>query len=279
LLAQLLKVAETRYATGKGLQQDVLQGQVELSKRLDEKISLVKKRRIVEDNINGMLSRESFSPVPPPANLSTTEMKLDLAALQAQSLRGNPLLLVKQAEIDLAQVEIQLAEKDYWPDMDFVVAYGQRDEDRSGRNLPDFVSGSVVINIPLWQKSRQGRNLAAKLKSREAAEKSYEDLVKTLPHRVDALVTDIRETQENHRLFSDALTLQAEQWAQSSVSAYVVGEVEFNSMLNAQIQLLKFELIAKKYIFDLYQKRAELEEALGGPISAQAFVTTEKALQ
>ena len=41
-----------RYATGKGLQQDVLQAQVELSKLLDEKIQLDKRRRTLEDRIN-----------------------------------------------------------------------------------------------------------------------------------------------------------------------------------------------------------------------------------
>ena len=38
IVNQLLRVAETRYATGHGLQQDVLQAQVEFSKLIDEKI-------------------------------------------------------------------------------------------------------------------------------------------------------------------------------------------------------------------------------------------------
>jgi len=36
MVEEVLKVAESRYATGKGLQQDVFQAQVELSKLLDE---------------------------------------------------------------------------------------------------------------------------------------------------------------------------------------------------------------------------------------------------
>jgi len=40
-------------------------------------------------------------------------------------------------------------------------------------------------------------------------------------------------------------------------------------MISAQIHLLRFEIKANKYLFNIYQKRAELEEILGGPIAVQ----------
>jgi outer membrane protein TolC len=126
-----------------------------------------------------------------------------------------------------------------------------------------------MVNIPLWWKSRQDKKLEATRKGYEAEMKSYQNLVETLPHRIDALFTEIHDTQENYRLFSDALMLQAEQWAQSSLAAYVVDKVEFNTMINAQIRLLRFELKTKRYLFNIYQKRAELEEVLGGPLPSR----------
>lgn len=263
---QLIRVAETRYATGRGLQQDVLQAQVELSKLLDEKITLEKRRRSLEDRINELLNKESFVPVPPPGDLSYPGLSLDIGQAQAQSLIGNPWLKVRQLEMDEAAVDVELAKKDYWPDMDFRVAYGQREEDFTGRDLPDLVTASVVVNIPIWQKTRQDKNLAAKQKNYLAARKSFQNITKSLPHQVDTLVTEIHNLQENYRLFSDALVIEAEQWAKSSLAAYVVDKLEFNTMLSAHIRLLRFELRAKQYLFNIYQKRAELEEILGGPL-------------
>jgi len=49
-----------------------------------------------------------------------------------------------------------------------------------------------------------------------------------------------------------------------------VGKVEFNTMINVQIRLLRFELQADRYLFQIYQKRAELEEVLGGPLIEHA---------
>jgi outer membrane protein TolC len=266
IVSQLLGVAETRYATGRGLQQDVLQAQVEVSKLLDEKISLEKTRRNLEDRVNELLNRESFTPVQPPLVLSFPDLQLKIEPLQDKALRENPQLRVRQAQIDIAAKEIELARKDYWPDMDVKLAYGQRDEDFNGRDLADFVSGTVTMNIPLWQNSRQDSKLAAVKKDHQAAVNFYRNLVESLPHRVDALVTEIGDTQKNYRLFNEALLLQADQWASSSLSAYEVGAVEFNTMIGAQIQLLRFELQTANYMFRIYQKRAELEETLGGAL-------------
>jgi outer membrane protein TolC len=277
IVTQLLRVAETRYATGSGLQQDVLQAQVEMSKLLDEKISIQKRQRTLANRINELLNREQFITIEPQVGLEFMNLQFDDDELTSLALQQNPQLRIKQTDIDIARIEIELAKKEYWPDMDFKFAYGQRDEDRTGRSLPDFVSGQVVMNIPIWQKNRQDPKLAAVLKMSEAAEKSFRSLAKGLPFRVDALVTEIRDTQKNYKLFTEALLLQADQWADSSQAAYKVGSLEFNTMLNAQIRLLRFELQAEKYLFNVYQQRAELDAILGG--TAPLNPTGENAIK
>ncbi|MDH3875530.1 MAG: TolC family protein [Desulfobacteraceae bacterium] len=269
MLTQLLKVSESRYAAGQGLQQDVLQAQVEVSKLLDEQITLDKKRRMLEDRINSMLNRESFTPVIPPENPPLPDLILKQETLQNRALKMNPWLKVKLAEINQASVEVELARKDYWPDMDFKVAYGQRDESQSGQDRADFLSTSVVMNIPLWQKKRQDKKLGATKLRHKAASQSYQNLVNSLPHKIDALVIDIRNLQKSYELITGALIVQAEQWARSSLTAYEVGKVNFNTTINAQIRLLRFELQSENYLFSLYKKRAELEEVLGAPLLSQ----------
>jgi len=269
MVTQLLKVAETRYASGEGLQQDVLQAQVELSRLLDEKIVLEKRRRTLRDQINELLNREQFISVDPSMDLSYPDVELDFQALKEmkeRSLAKNPWLQLRQAKVAQSEVEIKLAKKEYWPDMDFRVAYGQRDDDPSGSNRPDFFSATVTINVPLWAKSRQNKKLAASKKSNEAAIKSYRNLAESLPYQVDALATEIKNTQKNYKLYVDALLVQSGQWARSSLAAYEVGKVEFNTMVNAQIMLLRAELQAKRYLYSIYQKLAELEEVIGGPL-------------
>jgi outer membrane protein TolC len=77
IVTQLLRVAETRYATGSGLQQDVLQAQVEMSKLLDEKISIQKRQRTLANRINELLNREQFITIEPQVGLEFINLQFD----------------------------------------------------------------------------------------------------------------------------------------------------------------------------------------------------------
>ena len=266
IVNQLLRVTETRYATGQGLQQDVLQAQVELSRLTDEKIELRKKRRMLEDRINGLMNRATFSHIETEKALHADEV-LESEAILQFALKGNPWLKVHQAEVDLANLGVELAKKDYWPDMDVRLAYGQREEDLTGRSLPDFFSAAVTVNLPIWQKNRQDSKLAATKAGYQAAVRTYRNTISRLPHQLDALVTEINDTLSNYQLYEKGLLLQADHWSQAATSAYEVGKVEFNTMMNAQLKLLRFEQQALRYKKTVLQKRAELGELSGTLLS------------
>jgi outer membrane protein TolC len=264
---QILRSAESRYATGYGLQQNIFQAQVELSQLIDEKITLKKKRRVTEDRINDLLNRESFESVKEPLNLESPDLKIvtkiTIPTLQDFARRHNPVLKTKEIEILKEQANIDLAHKDYMPDFDVKLAYGQREDSQDGQNRDDFFTAVLAMNIPLWQNSRQDKNLSAATASHHAAEQSYQNLQQSLDHQVDALVTEVQDLQENFKLYKDSLLPQAVQWARAAKDAYEVDKVEFDTMIDAQIRLLRFELQAQKYLFDIYKKRAELETVIG----------------
>ncbi len=180
-------------------------------------------------------------------------------------MKENPYVRADIFNVTQAKDGIKLAGKGYWPDMDVKVAYGQRDE-VMGTALDDFLSASVMINLPLWQHKRQDKKKAAIMKNHEAAVNSYKNTIQSLPYQIDALVTEINENQRGYRHFVKTLNIQAEQWATSALADYGVGKVEFNTMINAQIRQLQFELKAEKYLYTIYKKRAELETVIGGMI-------------
>jgi cobalt-zinc-cadmium efflux system outer membrane protein len=267
---QILRSAESRYATGYGLQQNIFQAQVELSQLSDEKITLQKKRRITEDRLNELLNRESFESIKAPVELDFPDLKIgtDIAVPTLQSIarKYNPVLKTKEIEILKEQTNIDLAHKDYMPDFDIKLAYGQRDRSQAGQNRDDFFSAVLAMNIPVWKNSRQDKNLSAATASHHAAEQSYQYLQESLNHQVDALATEIQDLQESFKLYKDSLLPQAKQWARAAKNAYEVDKVEFDTMIDAQIRLLKFELQAEKYLFDIYKKRADLETVIGKPL-------------
>ena len=263
MVSRMLEVAEAGYASGKSPQQDVFQGQVELGKLIDERVGLQKRKRTMAARINELLNRSEFQEVNVPADPGSLEIQLDPEITRQLTLTHNPMLRVRQADIDRASINIDLARKNYYPDMDFRVGYGQRDEDMTGRDLPDFMSASVVINLPLWQKQKQDKQLLAEQNRFKSATKSYESLQHALAHQVDALLNEISALQENYKLFSMGLIEQTANWSLSALSAYEVGKVDFDTMINAHLRALRFELQAERYQFQLNQKLTELETLAG----------------
>ncbi len=267
LITQILKIAETRYATGNGLQQDILEAQVQLSKLINERIDLNgEKQKMLASagallNAKGLFSRKVE--LLPPLKIEPLE---DTGQLVQKALVDNPTLLAETIAEERARQRVALAEKDYGPDMDLRLSYGQREDDPvSDRSRADFFSAIVSFSVPLWQKTRQDSKLEAMEIRQVAAEKAIQSFKNTLPHRIEALASDINTAQENARLLEEALTLQADQLAEASLSSYSVGKVDFDTMLRARVNTLRFELQALKYRYTALKKSAELNELLGEP--------------
>ncbi len=265
MLRQLLRVSETRYATGKGLQQDVLQGQVELSKLMDERLILEKQKQVAESRINELINRPAYVPVIPETGSEFTYLEdLDRIAMRQKVLQSNPALKARLLAIQKAKAEMELADKDYYPNFDLSLAYGQRDDEPGGRDRSDFMSVAVMFNVPLWQKNKQDRNLEAARLNLDAQRDRFASLADGLPHRALAVVQEIASLHENMKLYRQALIFQARQWAESAMAAYEVGKIEFRTLLEAHIRVLRLELQADIYKYNLLAKQAELEEILGG---------------
>ncbi len=266
LVDRIYNAAENRYASGRGLQQNIFQAQVELSRLYNEQITLKTKYRTLEDRINAFLNRKSYQPVVFKNDLQEPDIKLSLPDLQSIARTNNPELKIKEYNIRQSETRINLAKKDFWPDFDIMAAYGQRDESRSGQDRADFFSTTVSINLPVWQGRKQNKKLAAATAMVLSAEQSYENLDESISHQLDALATEIINLQDNYFLYQRSLLPQAENWARSALDAYEVGKVEFDTMINAQTRLLMFELQAERYRLDFYKNRAVLEALIGQPL-------------
>ena len=262
---KITQIASSRYAAGKGLQQDVLQAQVEYSRLLEESNTLEQKRRVMEDRINALLNRDTFIPVEPPNLDHMPQQTLRASDMIQAALANNPELAGLRTELEMADLDTALAEKAYYPDPDFRISYGQRDPDTAGNDRADFVSGTIVFSLPVWAKQKQGRNKEAALKRNDAAKLQYQDLADQLPFRINSLVTELEQIRANYKLYRQAVVLQTEQWAESAMIAYKVGKTDFNAMMSARLRVLTMSRQEKQYLYRYYQKLAALEEMVGLP--------------
>jgi outer membrane protein, heavy metal efflux system len=268
LVSGIRQNVESRYGVGEGLQQDVFQADVELTKLNDEKLRLENKRRTIEDRMNALLNRSVYTLVAPPAAPPIPPLNLSPSELQQAVMADNPELAAQRARIARAETGIQLARKGYYPDFDVKVAYGQRDRLETGQDSPDFFSASVMMSVPIWYRKKQDKNLSSARLAHEAARDAYRNLALSLPHQADALATEMTDATARFRLYVDRLIPQAKEWDRSATQGYQVNKVNFTTMIAARTRVLQFELKAQWYRFTFFQKRAQLEALIGRPLGA-----------
>lgn len=262
---QLLQASESRYAGGTGLQTDILQTQVALSRLQEEQIELANDRQTTERRLNALLNRPRFQSIAPaavPDQAALPDMTFE--HVRQRALTRNPEVLLRRLALVQAGVGVEMARKAYYPDFDLRLSYGFREPDNRGVNRADFLSAGINLNIPLWQGSKQAPRLEAATQNQQAASQALRELQSTLPHRIEALMISLGNLKKSELLYTTTLLFQAEQWAESAQTAYEVGKLAFNALIDARMQLLRIRLKADMYRFRIYQKRAEMEEMMGG---------------
>ena len=177
LLQDLVRIARTKYAVGKGLQQDVLKAQVSLSALDTELIALRAKKQLAEARLNLVLNRSPQSPLDaPPDTIGLSGVPLAVDVLQAQADEGHPSLKAVDQSILMWQAEVEVARRNLWPDMTVSLGYRQR---VFAANDPvkgsDFISVGVGIPLPVFGGRKQRQQIAearANLREVEAQKES-----------------------------------------------------------------------------------------------------------
>lgn len=267
LLRQFINVAKTKYETGKGLQQDVLLSQLELSRLMDQDIQLQAIRRNQAIQLNILMDRSANDPIALPDKVSkmmpilTSESEL---YQKAGSVR--PRLKQMETQVDAAQSRLDLAKRDYYPDFKLGVTYGDRTGDNPlprGGARSDFVSVMVGVKIPLYAGRKQSR--AVSQKSLELQKNRYAllDEKGLVTAAISSAVTDYHRAKQQFSLYGSGIVPQARQTVQSMLAGYQVSEVDFLNLVRSQMTLFNYELQYWKALSDAKQALARLEAAVG----------------
>ncbi|MCP3676832.1 MAG: TolC family protein, partial [Deltaproteobacteria bacterium] len=116
LLKGFVKIAEVKYATAKATQQDVLKAQVELSKIVNELISLEQLRETAAARINTLLNRHPDAPLGIPEEVDIAELTVSLEDLYEKAKDVSPDLSILKSIIERDKAAYKLAKKQYLPD-------------------------------------------------------------------------------------------------------------------------------------------------------------------
>ena len=267
LLRQFITVARTKYETGKGLQQDVLLAQLELSKLMDQEIQLRAIRRNQAIKLNILMDRPANDVIVLPDQVSKSMPALaDESALYLQAESSRPLLKKMETKIEAAQSRLDLAKRDHYPDFKLGVTYG----DRTGNNpLPmggarsDFLSVMVGVKVPLYSGRKQSKAVSQRSSELRMNRYALLDEKGMVMAAISSAVTDYQEAKQQFSLYGSGIVPQAQQTVQSMLAGYQVSEVDFLNLVRSQMTLFNYELQYWKALSNAKQALARLEAAVG----------------
>jgi outer membrane protein TolC len=267
LLRQFIEVANTKYTTGKGLQQDVLLSQLELSKLIDKEIQIVALRdnQVIRLNILMNAAPRSAIDLPDKVNLVQREL-LPEQQLYQLATQFRPLLQKHQQLMSAAKSKLDLAERQYYPDFNVGVVYG----DRTGENPPfmggeraDLFSIKLGIKIPLYAGTKQSHKVKQRIGEQFKTKYAYHDEINQVRADIASNVTDYSRSQQQLSLFKTGILPQARQTVQSMLAGYQVSEVDFLNLVRSQVTLFNYELQYWQSISKSNQALASLQASVG----------------
>lgn len=262
LLTDAIKTAETQYAVGRGNQQDIVKARMELSRTIRKIISLRQKQAAASARLNTMLNRPVEDHIDISGDLEQTPLMFSFEELRRIAQGSRPALKGLEHKIGQSRLARKLAEKDYYPDMDFGVSYGQRD-DLDDVERPDFFSASVAINIPLWFRTKENSRVSEEMANERRAEEQYKAMKNSIDFRLKELTAEIDSYGQEIELLMTGLIPQSALSYEASVSGYEVNKIDFPVLINNQISLYNYKIDYYRAVADYENSFAELEETAG----------------
>jgi outer membrane protein TolC len=263
ILEQFLQISESRYAVGQGTQADVLKAQTQLTRMEDELIKLASERRAIEAELIRDLGRESEAGLPAPAALRLPETALPFESLRETALKERPQLLGLQSLIDRSAKALDLARKDYYPDFDVKLSYGQREDMQDGMPRDDMVSLTVGINLPIWRRNKRDPGVAEAIAMRNQATDMYQAQQNEVSSQLRQQIANADQNLNSARLYETGILPQARLAVESSLAAYRVNRVDFLMLLDSQMTVLEYEISHASALSNYNIALAEIELLTG----------------
>ena len=261
LLEQVRDIAEAQFRVGKGLQQDVLKAQLEISMLLERAAMLERERTAAQARVNALLYRAQDSPLEPQLAFDAAPLPDDVQQLRASAIERYPGLRRDEQLIQRGQQGLALARKEVLPDF----AVNLTTQQPVG-GMPWMYGVDVMVKVPLFWQRKQRPMIAEAAASLEAGRRMREN---TLAQSQGA-VTDGYVTASTARrlttLYTDSILPQARLTLESSMAAYQVGSADFLTVLTNFTTVLAYELSYEQQQAQYRRALAQLEPYVGNTL-------------
>lgn len=237
LFEDLRDITEREFASGFADQQDLLRAELELSRLHDRLLSVQAQEAAARAQLARWVGQDAISRPLAPDLPDLPDM-----TAPADALLSHPLLAAEQALVDAGNHGVELARQGYRPQWSVELTYGTPTE--RGMDMPDRMSAMVMVDLPLFTRQRQDRDLSASVHRREAAQYAWDAQALELQRQVGETQARWHQLSERERQYAERLLPQARENAEAAEHGYRNRTTDFNSFVRARLTELETHIEA-----------------------------------
>jgi len=256
LLQSLEALSLTRYELGLLPQQAVLRMQREITAQRLALVEVEQRRKGLAAGLNGLLGRAHDAPLATPADPAPLPEQLEAGALFELAASANPEVNAATYGIDVARAERERTYQERLPDFAVGVRNNRPDEGKSSWDV------MFEVMIPLQQSSRRAKEREAEYMLM-AAEARREDAKARASGELGIAWSMYAQGRETLRLLEHTLLPQAQATRDASQAALSSGKVDFDSVIEAERQLIDIRTQRLKTELDTRLALTEIKKLTG----------------
>lgn len=290
LLASFADLTSTTYGVGFGTQPDILRAQVERTRLQDQLVELREGRNAAAARLNAVLARPSDAPAPETEIPDVVRMAaadtaraaggpsftsealggfvgrtatdggreaFDVRELQRLARQHSPSIRVHEHRVSAQKTGLSLARKSKLPDFSVSVGYSRRPA------FGDLVDFMISVPLPVFAGRKQNQGVREHEAALDGRRSALDAAVDELDDEIASLVAELEGARDRLVLLEEGTLPQAEASLAAATASYRVGDVDFLTLLDAQVTLYRQELDEHRLLSDFATNLARLERAVG----------------
>jgi outer membrane protein TolC len=258
-LDQMIEDATARYKVGQGMQQDILEAQIERTNLVRELTMHHQEMGMVQAHLKGLLHRDQTSPDIVAEDLTETPLRTTAAELLALVQKQNPQTQIDASAVRKHDAQLASAKREGKPDFEFGYQY-----ENTERKYRDYYM--LTFNVRLPRKKRVDAEIG---EASEMLAQSRETLDAHLQQQLAATQQEfIKATSDTYLLmeYRDGLIPQSEAAYRATLSAYGSNKEQFAHVLESFTGILQLRLAYAQTLEEHEAALAHLETLTGATL-------------
>jgi len=238
LSKEALESATVKYAVGRVPQQDVLKGQIAITRLADHLVMLDEEEQSARAELNNLMGRDPGAPLEVIGEYGRPQTLPSLEELERIAVENRPELKSIAATGNVAEAQLALARKAYTPDFTVAGGYMLMPEGSMFRN--NYMA-EVTVSLPWLNRRKHDDEIKEAKAAADVVRSEQNAQVNAAFLEIYQALIQARAAERSLRLYQDTLRPQAEAALKSAAAAYQHDRTDFLNLVDSQNMLLDVE--------------------------------------